>query len=72
MGCAVCDPVGPVFCQPMFLGDCSQPTSDYRHLHQDVRLVRADVVPPQRGQGLVHAAVSWKKIIIFVSQFVYL
>ena len=59
VGGAVGDPVCPVLGQPVLLGDGPQPRAHHRHLHHDVWLVRADVVPPQRGQRLVHAAIAW-------------
>lgn len=48
VGGAVGDPVGPVLGQPVLLGDRPQPRPHHRHLHHDVRLVGADVIPPQR------------------------
>ena len=46
MGSAVGDAVGPVLRQPVLLGDRPEARPHHRHLHHDVRLVRADVVPP--------------------------
>ena len=47
MGGAVGDPVGPVLGQPVLLGHRPQPRPHHGHLHHDVGLVGADVVPPQ-------------------------
>ena len=47
VGGAVCDPVGPVLGQTVLLGHRPQARPHHSHLHHDVRLVRADVVPPQ-------------------------
>ena len=63
MGGAVGDPVGPVLGEPVLLGDGAQAAVHHGHLHQDVRLVRPDVVAPQRGQRLVHTALTWNKCI---------
>ena len=46
MSSAVGNSVGPVLGEAMFLGDRPQPRAHHRDLHHDVRLVRADVVPP--------------------------
>ena len=45
---AVGDAVGPVLRQAMLLGDRPEARPHHGHLHHDVRLVRAYVVPPQR------------------------
>ena len=41
------DPVGPVLSQAVLLRHRPQPGPHHCHLHQDVRLLRADVVSPQ-------------------------
>ena len=64
---AVGDPVGPVLGQPVLLGHRPQAGPHHRHLHQDVRLLRADVVSPQCGQRLVDTAIAWN-FKLFYSQ----
>ena len=59
VGGAVSDPVGPVLRQAVLLGHRPQTRPHHRHLHQDVRLLRADVVSPQRRQRLVDTAIAW-------------
>ena len=59
MGGAVGDPVGPVLGQAVLLGHRLQARPHHRHLHQDVRLLGADVVSPQCGQRLVDTAIAW-------------
>jgi len=46
MRSAIGDPVRPVLCQPMLVGVGPEAGADHRHLHHDVGLVGADVVPP--------------------------
>ena len=71
MSCAVGDPVRPVFRQSVLLSNSPQSTSDNCHLHQNVSFVRADVVPPQRGEWLVHTSISWKWKFHFIFQVLY-
>ena len=51
--------MGPVLGEPVLLGDGLQSLRADGQLHDDVRLVRADVVAPQGVQGLVSAPVAF-------------
>ena len=62
------DPVGPVLGEAVFLSHGFESGRADCHLHQDVRLLRARVVLPQRCQRFVGTTVACKeKKKIFLS-----
>ena len=65
VGRTVGDPVGPVLRQAVLLGHRPQARPHHRHLHQDVRLLGADVVSPQCGERLVYTTIAWNKRVFY-------
>ena len=58
MSYTVGNPVRPVLCEPVLLGNSSEPTVDHSNLHDDILLVGADVVSPQCGERFIHTSIS--------------
>jgi len=58
MSYTVGNPVRPVFCESVLLGNSSEPTVDHGNLHDDILLVGADVVPPQGGERFINTSIS--------------